>query len=174
MDDHVKETFEDDLTQKRQEPFRALVFGSQPKQVKQMVDQLMRKKIVARGVVDEKFLLSTLSEFDPDIIFLEINGATRSPVEQIVKVVFLWTKNYARKINAALNSPTARLWAKAKVVMYKSETEDEGVNPAGATITDLDEVLFKCKESGDVIYIGLYSTWSFYSKIEPLFAKGHI
>ncbi len=174
MSDEIKNTIEPQGMLKRTEPFRALVFGSQPKVVKQMSDQLTRKKILTRTVIDEKFLLASLSEFDPDIIFLEINGQTRSPVEQIVKVVFLWTKNYARKINAALNSPTTRLWAKAKVVMYKSETEDTAVNPAGVTITDLDEVLFKCKEAGDVIYIGLYSTWSFYSKIEPLFPKGQL
>ncbi len=171
MGDDIKEIEQDFIIEKRTEPLRAVVFGSQPKVVKQMTDQLTRKKIVSRGVIDEKLLLATLSEFDPDIIFLEINGVTRSPIEQIVRVVFLWTRNYARKVNAALNSPSSRLWAKAKVIMYKSEMEDSDFNPAGVTITDFDEVLFKCKEAGDIIYIGLYSTWSFYSKLEPLLVK---
>lgn len=171
MNDDSREMTQIPGLEKRTEPLRAVVFGCDPKQVKQMADQLTRKKIVSRGVVDEKFLLSTLSEFDPDLIFLEINGITRSPVEQIVKVVFLWTRNYARKINAALNSPTSRLWAKAKVIMYKSETQQPDFNPSGVVITDFDEVLFKCKEAGDIIYIGLYSSWSFYSKIEPLLLK---
>ncbi|MCB9771627.1 MAG: hypothetical protein H6754_03670 [Candidatus Omnitrophica bacterium] len=150
------------------EPLRALIFGSQADQVRQMSDQLTRKKIVVRAVLDEKLLLSRLSEFNPDLIFIEINGVTRSPVEQIVKIVFLWTTNYARKVNKALNSPSARLWTNARVIMYKSDVEGDIANPAGVTITDLDEVLFKCKEIGDIKYIGLYSSWSFYSKIEPL------
>lgn len=150
---------------------RAVVFGSQAKQVRSMSEQLKRKGLEVSAVLEEKNLLSRLSEFDPDIIFLEINGVTRSPIEQIVKVVFMWTKNYARKINAVLNSPTSRLWDKAKVVLYKSEFEDVGVNPTGETVTDLDEVLFKCKEAGEVQYIGLYSTWSFFSKLEPLLKK---
>ncbi len=171
MNDNLKETVDVPAGQKRSEPLRAVVFGSEPNIVKQMCDQLNRKKILARAVTDEKLLLATLSEFDPDLIFLEINGVTRSPVEQIVKVVFLWTRNYARKVNAALNSPSARLWAKSKVIMYKSEEHDTNPNPTGVVITDFDEVLFKCKDAGDIIYIGLYSTWSFYSKIEPLLGK---
>lgn len=119
-------------------------------------------------VNEEKMLLSTLSEFDPDLIFMEINGPTRSPIDQVVKVVFMWTKNYARRINRELNSPTQRLWDKAKVVMYKTDPEDQDINPAGETITDIDDILFKCKEKGDVIYIGLYAPWSFYSKLLPI------
>lgn len=155
----------------RAEPLRAVVFGSHPKQVRQMCDQLTRKKLLVSPVVEEKNLLASLSSFDPDLIFLEINGVTRSPIDQIVKIVFLWTKNYARKINATLNSPSSRLWDKALVIMYKSENEGADVNPAGATITDLDEVLFKCKEIGDVQYMGLYAPWSFFSKIEPFLKK---
>lgn len=157
--------------QKHAEPLRAVVFGSHPKVVNQMCGQLERKNILSRPVTDERFLLATLSEFDPDLIFLEINGVTRSSVEQIVKVVFMWTKNYARKVNAALNSPSGRLWARAKVVMYKNEEQEAPLNPSGIVITDLDEVLFKCKDAGDITYIGLYSTWSFYSKIEPLLGQ---
>ncbi len=171
MNDDFKKMPQNFDAEKRAEPLRAVVFGSDARQVKQMVDQLTRKKIVSRGVVDEKFLLATLSEFDPDLVFLEINGITRSPIDQIVKVVFLWTKNYARKINAALNSPSPRLWSKAKVILYKSETQQQDFNPTGAGVVDFDEVLFKCKEAGDIIYIGLYSSWSFYSKIEPLLLK---
>lgn len=160
-----------DFTGVNGELLKAVVFGAQPKQVQQMCDQLKRKKIASMPVVEEKNLLSSLSAFDPDLIFLEINGETRSPIDQIVKVVFMWTKNYARKINATLNSPSSRLWDKAQVIMYKTENEDAAANPAGVTITDLDEVLFKCKEMGDVEYIGLYSSWSFFSKIEPLLKK---
>jgi hypothetical protein len=153
------------------QPLRAIVFGTQPLQVKQMSNQLIRKKILSRGIVDEKLLLSALSEVDPDLIFLEINGQTRSPIEKIVKIVSLWTTNYARKVNAVLNSPSPRLWAKAKVIMFKSEIDYTGINPHDITITDEDETLFRCKEVGDVIYIGLYSAWSFYSKIEPFLRK---
>ncbi|MCC6759026.1 MAG: hypothetical protein IT395_05335 [Candidatus Omnitrophica bacterium] len=153
------------------EPLKAVIFGSRVKQIQQMSEQLKRKKILALPVPEERKLLSSLSEFDPDFIFLEINGETPSPIEQIVKVVFMWTKNYARKINKTLNSPSSRLWDKAKVIMFKTENEDAGANPAGVTIGDLDEVLFKCKEVGDVEYIGLYSSWSFFSKIEPLLKK---
>lgn len=153
------------------EPLKAVIFGSRAKQIQQMSDQLKRKRVLALPVVEERKLLSSLSEFDPDFIFLEINGETPSPIEQIVKVVFMWTKNYARKINATLNSPSSRLWDKARVIMFKTESEDAASNPAGVTISDLDEILFKCKEVGDVEYIGLYSSWSFFSKIEPLLKK---
>ncbi len=153
------------------DPLRAVVFGSQVKLVKQMTEQLSRKKFLAWGITDEKDLLAALSKHDPDMIFLEINGVTRSPIEEIVKVVFLWIKNYARKINAALESPTSRLWEKAQVILYKSEMNEDALNPAGPMIPDLDEVLFKCRDVGAVTYIGLYSAWSFYSKLEPLLGK---
>lgn len=166
-----KEIISDRPEEQEAQLLRAIVFGSQPQQVKQMANQLTRKKIVSRAIVDEKFLLPSLSEVDPDLIFLEINGQTRSPIEEIVKIVALWTTNYARKVNAVLNSPSSRLWAKAKVIMFKSEIDYTGMNPHDITITDEDETLFRCKEVGDVIYIGLYSSWSFYSKIEPLLRK---
>ncbi len=152
-------------------PLRAIVFGSRPKQVKQMADQLIRKNIVCRSVADEKFLLPTLSEVDPELIFLEINGQTRTPIQEIVKAVFLWTNNYARKVNVALNSPSPRLWAMAQVILYKSDLEEAEINPTGDIIIDLDEVLLKCQDAGHVNYIGLYSSWSFYSKIEPLLTR---
>jgi len=169
MNDHINDFSSD--SSRSADPLKAVVFGSQPKQVRTMSEQLMRKRILVSPVVEEKNLLATLSTADPDLIFLEINGVTRSPIEQIVKIVFMWTKNYARKINATLNSPSSRLWDKARVIMYKSENEDEAMNPAGVTITDLDDVLFKCKEIGDIQYIGLYSSWSFFSKIEPLLKR---
>lgn len=153
------------------EPLKAVVFGTQPKQIKQMCDQLRRKRIIATPVVEEKNLLASLSSADPDMIFLEINGVTRSPIDQIVKIVFMWTKNYARKINATLNSPSPRLWDKAKVIMYKVEIDQDNFNPSAEMVGDLDEVLFKCKEVGDVEYIGLYASWSFFSKLEPLLKK---
>lgn len=170
IDDKAIKSDEQDQGQ-QDEPLRAIVFGSQPQQIKQMSNQLNRKKILSRGIVDEKFLLSSLSEVDPDLIFMEINGQTRSPIEKIVKIVSLWTTNYARKVNTVLNSPSSRLWAKAKVIMFKSEMDYTDMNPHDITITDEDETLFRCKEAGDVIYIGLYSPWSFYSKIEPLLRK---
>lgn len=147
---------------------RAVVWGTQAAIVKQMTEQLNKRKIVAQGVTDEKKLIAVLREHDPDLIFLEINGPAKSPVPEIVKVVFMWVNNFARKINRELNSPSARLWQKAKVVMFKSELEDDGTNPAGTTITDLDDLLLQCQEHGPLTYIGLYASWSLSAKIKPL------
>ena len=70
MTDEIKEILPKENAGQFKELLRAVVFGSQQQQVKQMTDQLTRKKILTRGVVDEKILLATLSEFDPDLIFL--------------------------------------------------------------------------------------------------------
>lgn len=140
--------------------------------IKQMTDQLLRKKYIAQGVISEKSLIATLTQVDPDVICIEINGITQNPIQDIVKIVFMWINNHARKVNKALNSPSARLWQKAKVVMFKSDPDEGAVNPAGVTLPqDLDEVLFKCKEAGNIEYIGLYSPWSFLAKLKPFLTR---
>jgi len=168
MNKKVKDLSEDLANRQGDDPLKAVVFGTQPKLVKQMSDQLSKKKLSVRPVIEEKSLITVLYEFDPDLVLLEMNGITKKPIEDIVKAVFVWTNMHARKVNEILNSPSARLWSKAKVVIYKSETEGEAINSLEPAVMDYDEILFKCQQAGPVIYIGLYSPWSFISKITPL------
>ena len=93
-------------------PFKVVVFGTQPKQVRQMVGQLTRKKIMVRAVTDEKVLIRHMSEFDPDLILLELNGPVKSPIEDIVMIRKIVAKTGICLLSPP-NSAIIRVWRRS-------------------------------------------------------------
>lgn len=146
---------------------KAVVFGLDPRQVKQMSDQLIKAGVLVKTVTDENKLLLQLEETDPDLIFLEIEARTRQSSEDIVADIFVFIRNRARAINKFLNSPSGLLWARSRVILYRTETTTSPTESLGADIADTEEVLRKCSLLGEVRFIGFYSPMSFISKVRP-------
>lgn len=143
----------------------ALVFCTLRSVGQQIVQQLERKNMRVWLVNDEQKLLSKLNEADPDLIVLEINATVTKPIEQIVPDIFIWMRGRAREINKVLNTPSKYLWERAKIVLFKSDVEMTPTGSRSADMADTDDVVRQCNLSGDVKYIGIYSSFSFIGKV---------
>ena len=149
-------------------PKTALIFGMNGRPLKRMAEQLEKEGLLVEVVSDEKKLLLKLYDVDPDLIFVEINAPTQKAPEDHVADIFAWMRARVRAINKFLDSPSHMLWQKSRVVLFKTESEMGATGSLGAEIADTDELILKCGQLGNVQYIGIYSFWSFMSKIRPL------
>ena len=166
----IKKIPEDTATHNDDDRRKALIFSMQKNILKQMAAQLEEENLQVLAVDDEWQLMRQLDFFEPDLVILQVNARTDQAVEEVVGDVFTWMRNYARKLNKILNSPSGLLWNRAKVVLFKSEEALGPIDSLGAEISDTDEALRKCALMGPIHYIGPYSPVSFIAKIRPLLA----
>ncbi len=164
----IKKTPEDIEAGNIKPPKKALIFGLNARPIKRMAEQLEKENLPVSVVTDEKKLLLKLYDADPDLIFVEINAPTQKATEDHVADIFAWMRARVRAINKFLESPSHVLWQKSRVILFKTESELGATGSIGAEIADTDEIILKCGQLGNVQYIGIYSPWSFISKVRPL------
>lgn len=163
----IKQSPQDLQAKTGEYPRKALIYGTQAGLTKQMAGQLFKEKILVRTTQNENDIVAILKEFDPDLVFLEINARSEKPIEDIVADVFAWMRNLVRNINKILNSPTGLLWQRSQIILFKSEQALGPTDSLAEAIIDIDESLRKCMVLGQVQYIGAYSPVSFISKVRP-------
>ena len=131
------------------------------------MQQLEKKNLFVWLVSDEKQLVSQLEQSDPELILVEVNASTIRPLDVIVAEIFAWMRARARAINKLLDSTSQYLWQHSQVILFKSDSEITATGSLTAEMADTDDIVRQCLLWGDVKYIGLYSSFSFMSKIRP-------
>ncbi len=152
---------------------KVLVFCMDNALAKQIVQQLQRNSLLVWFINEEKKLLSALDQADPELILIEINAPTNRPLDKIVAEIFVWMRTRARAINKFLDTPSQYLWQYSKIVLFESESPLTPTRLLAAEMADTDELVRLCSLLGDVKYIGIYSPFSFMSKLRPLLENSY-
>ncbi len=152
---------------------KILVFCMDHLLAKQIVQQLEKRDFLVCLVNDERKLFAQLDQADPELILIDISVLTSRPLDVIVAEIFAWMRTRARAINKFLHTPSQYLWQHCKVVLFKSDSEISATGSLTAEMADTDELVRLCSLLGDVKYIGLYSSFSFISKIRPFLENSY-
>ncbi len=144
---------------------KVVVFCTLTSVAEQIAQFLEKKNMRVLVYDDDRMFLTRLESIDPELVFIEVNAAASRPIQEIVAEVFIWMRARARKINTYLNSPSRYFWQNAKIIIFKSDSQITGAGSMAAEIADTDEIIRQCGLLGEIKYIGLYSSFSFMTKI---------
>lgn len=139
---------------------KALIFGSDDHVLEKMINLLEKEKCHAVSTKDEAQLPVQADTLEPDLILLQLNGETVTPVDRIVK-----TLDSLLKKKIKIESSDTAASRKGNIVLYKVEEELHGVGSVGANIADTESLVERCTEEGCKKYIGSFSPALFISKI---------
>lgn len=144
---------------------KALIFGSDDAVLANMVQLLEKEKCHAVVTQDETQLPVQVDSMEPELILLQVNNQTATPIDRIV-----WMLNSLIKKKIKLANSEVAASRKGNIVLFKVEEEMSGLDSMGASIADLENILDRCTDEGCKKYIGSFSPVLFISKIKEFIA----
>lgn len=142
---------------------KALIFGSDDHILENMVNLLEKEMCHAVITKDETQLSLQVDTMEPDLILLQLNSQTATPIDKIVGLLndLIQKKQPRGKAPAVVR--------RGNIVIYKIE-EDHGAMDFTAAMADTDSLVERCTEEGCKKYIGSFSPVVFITKIKEFIA----
>ncbi len=145
---------------------KALIFGSSDEVLKDISQQLQRGAYNVVVVKDAEKIVGEAENCGPDLILLQANAATATPLDEIVVRVNLVLK---KKINQQEKKNKKEEDAPvnpASIVLFTVEEEMSAVSSMAEKATDVESIIQRCKDNSGVSNFGMYSPISFFSRIQ--------
>ena len=142
---------------------RILLYGYEKNVLREMSQQLEKKRARVTIADDERQLGLLIGEIDPHIIFLEVKPDAAVSLENVLTIV-----------HSALQSRDIEHYdpqLTADIIVYKVHHAVSGVTTIASDVADTDNILAECAEIGYTKYIGLYSPFTFYLKVKDFLRK---
>lgn len=140
---------------------KALIFGSDDSILESMVKLLEKEKCHAVITKDESQLPVQVDSMELDIILLQLNSHSATPIDKIVALLNdIIQKKQPRGKSPSVNRQT-------NIIIYKVEEERSGFD---SSIADTESILDRCTEEGCKKYIGPFSPHGFITKIKEFIA----
>ena len=142
---------------------RILLYGYEKNVLREMSQQLEKKRCVVTIAEDVHQLGLLIGEIDPHVIFLEVKPDAAVSLETALTTV-----------HAALQSRDIEHYdpqITADIVVYKVHHAVSGVTTIASDVADTDNILAQCAPIGYTKYIGLYSPFTFYLKVKDFLRR---
>ncbi len=142
---------------------KILLFGYEKNVLKEMSQQLEKKKCSVKIVPEENDISKMIKEVDPQIIFLEVKPDAAVSLESVLTVIHQTFNETAGKSRDPQQS--------TDIIIYKVHHAVSGVTMIASDVADTDTLLTQCSKIGYTKYIGLYSPFTFYLKVKDFLRK---
>ena len=142
---------------------RAVVFGYESSVAEQIAQQLAEKKRQVRLVDQPTELAEAVRTVDPGLIFVEVLGGGAFPTPRLLGMI--------RPVIQELSIARMDGRPEAAIILYKVHHAIRGETSMASDIADTDQLLQECEEAGFSKYIGLYSPFSFLTKIKEFLRR---
>ncbi|HOD12799.1 MAG TPA: response regulator [Candidatus Omnitrophota bacterium] len=146
---------------------KIVIFGSDEKILQDMRQQLEKAKHIVTLVQQEAEVVSVVSDVKPDLVVLDLGAELQIPIDKLVYTIDILTP----KPKKGSLDPKSLSMKKTTIILYKVDKGGIEVNTdLAGNLADVEALLDRCVHNGAEKYIGLFSSFSFMSKIKEFLA----
>ena len=142
---------------------KIVIFGSEENILQDMRQQLEKAKHAVSIVKEEEKIVPLVNDIKPDVVLLDMSAEIKVSLDKLVYTIDILTP----KAKKGSLDPKALSMRKTAILLYKVDKGGIAVNTdLAGNLADVEALVDRCMTSGAEKYIGLFSSFSFMSKVQ--------